>query len=1025
MKNDAQFISRRGFLKTTAALPVALAIGPSLLRQVDAASEVPGQSATQLDGLNVVWDSPSETSFGSMPLGNGDIGANVWAEPNGDLLFYISKVDAFDSGHLLFKLGRVRLRFVPALDVRNFRQELALQHAAVKVQGGGVELKVWVDANNPVVRVTGTSKTPVEVTASFETLRPCAEQEDRRDRLAWGYRNSGSEWIKKVQAQNTPEFAVRVHDPILHRTSGCRMSGLGFARDGRSRLRLAAAGTIDLWVRVLSSQTGTLEEWFAELEGPVSSDWAAHQRWWRAFWERSHISVTGCGEGPVHLDQCRFTQYRQGSLAYEGHKEIAAATNAFQITQRYALERFCETAAGRGATPPPYNGSIFTMDMPTGVQGFDGLKTNPISADERDWAVLAFMWQNTRHPYWSMPTRGDYDTMLPGMRFVREGLDVCRDRCWNLFHHEGAYIMEASWWKNVGFFNPEQVPRHLLYHFLATLETPAMMCEYYEHTRDKQFLDEILLPCADEFLKFYELHYPQRNAAGKMVIAPAGTVETYQNVTNPNTEVTALRFVLTKLLSFEVGPERRAHWTKFLAEVPDLPTRTVKGLELLAVGEQYEPGRQLVESPELYSVYPFRQAWIGQPTLLAMARQSFHLRVTSLDGTVDEQAVETGGWQAAPVQAAFLGLAREAARLASINFNDRFIKWDDNIAPHTPWPERPRARFPGFWEFKMDGTPDNDHGANSANVLQSMLLQNDGKNMYLLPAWPEDWDVEFKLRANDNTTVECVYREGKVQSLHVSPVSRRPDIIDFSTREQRIRTLVSVALADRNYLFDLPPMLDAQPIPGKATAGWLAEYGYTLEGTKAGPWRESVFKGNTVFVHALDWPRNGLRLAPIPRKLLSARAITGKIDVKFGSDGILLTGEPDPLDTIVQLEFDDAIEPVARALPSQRSLTLGRALELPHSGADGRLVVEVFLGGKKTFDRFEFTIVNPGHMRGQSKAFEVRTKLADGGWKTCYEGRVFGSICAKRMVPVTAQSVRLVVDAPAVTQFDVFEVERS
>ena len=50
-----------------------------------------------LDDCNVVWGSPSGDSFGSMPLGNGDVGLNVWVEHNGDLVFYVSKVDAFDA----------------------------------------------------------------------------------------------------------------------------------------------------------------------------------------------------------------------------------------------------------------------------------------------------------------------------------------------------------------------------------------------------------------------------------------------------------------------------------------------------------------------------------------------------------------------------------------------------------------------------------------------------------------------------------------------------------------------------------------------------------------------------------------------------------------------------------------------------------------------------------------------------------------------------------------------------------------
>ena len=51
---------------------------------------------------DVVWDSPSANASGSMPLGNGDVGVNAWVEPNGDLLFYVGKTDAWgDNGRLL------------------------------------------------------------------------------------------------------------------------------------------------------------------------------------------------------------------------------------------------------------------------------------------------------------------------------------------------------------------------------------------------------------------------------------------------------------------------------------------------------------------------------------------------------------------------------------------------------------------------------------------------------------------------------------------------------------------------------------------------------------------------------------------------------------------------------------------------------------------------------------------------------------------------------------------------------------
>ncbi len=66
--------------------------------------------AGSLEDANVVWDSPSENSLGSMPIGNGDIGANVWVEPSGDLVLLLSKTDAFDDFSRLLKIGRVRIK---------------------------------------------------------------------------------------------------------------------------------------------------------------------------------------------------------------------------------------------------------------------------------------------------------------------------------------------------------------------------------------------------------------------------------------------------------------------------------------------------------------------------------------------------------------------------------------------------------------------------------------------------------------------------------------------------------------------------------------------------------------------------------------------------------------------------------------------------------------------------------------------------------------------------------------------------
>jgi hypothetical protein len=179
-----------------------------------------GQKKNDVSVNNVVWTTPSDDSLGSMPLGNGDVGLNVWVEKNGDLVFYISKVNAFDAGHLLPKLGRVRVKMQPALSVSDFKQTLSLKDASIQIQAGDVQLKVWVDANKPVVCLEGNSKTVRTATISLETLRPLINItysmkkggtagvlfNDKSNRLAWCYRNQTSAWGTKLIKQNSPEM---------------------------------------------------------------------------------------------------------------------------------------------------------------------------------------------------------------------------------------------------------------------------------------------------------------------------------------------------------------------------------------------------------------------------------------------------------------------------------------------------------------------------------------------------------------------------------------------------------------------------------------------------------------------------------------------------------------------------------------------------------------------------------------------------------------------------------------------------
>ena len=62
---------------------------------------------------DVAWHILGTNENDSMPIGNGDLAANVWTEQNGDLVLLVAKADAWTELGKLVKLGRVRIQLNP------------------------------------------------------------------------------------------------------------------------------------------------------------------------------------------------------------------------------------------------------------------------------------------------------------------------------------------------------------------------------------------------------------------------------------------------------------------------------------------------------------------------------------------------------------------------------------------------------------------------------------------------------------------------------------------------------------------------------------------------------------------------------------------------------------------------------------------------------------------------------------------------------------------------------------------------
>ena len=86
-------------------------------------------------------------------------------------------------------------------------------------------------------------------------------------------------------------------------------------------------------------------------------------------------------------------------------------------------------------------------------------------------------------------------------------------------------------------------------------------------------------------------------------------------------------------------------------------------------------------------------------------------------------------------------------------------------------------RYPTFWGPGHDWVPDHNWGGSGMIGVQEMLMQTVGDKIYLLPAWPKNWDVSFKLHAPNQTVVECVVEKGKIRELHVSPEYKKANVV--------------------------------------------------------------------------------------------------------------------------------------------------------------------------------------------------------------------------------------------------------
>jgi alpha-L-fucosidase 2 len=731
---------------------------------------------------DVTWTTLGQNENDSMPIGNGDLAANVWTEQNGDLVLLVAKADAWSELGKLDKLGRVRIQLTPNpfVGAADFKQLLRLKDGSIEVTSGTNAVLVWIDANRPVIHVEAKLEHPTTMQARLELWRtrthPYNESSPDKgglfemgdhaiplnfeadavmpasgNQVTWYHFNSSSIYPLVFEQEHLESLLHKYPDPLLHRCFGATLTGPGLVTSDDHTLKSTVTERslrLDL-IGLTKTGADSPEAWKSDLDSlvkkvnavPLDSARTAHQQWWRDFWNRSWIHVSG-------------------------------TEDATKVSQGFMMQRYMMAASSRGVFPAKFNGGLFTVghDMPE--SGESTLKNH--NPDFRAWGS-SYWNQNNRLLYWPLVQTGDFDLLKPWFDMYVNSLPLAEDRTQVYFHHAGAAFVETGYFwglpnlNDFGWDNPTTEVRSewMRYHIQGTLEVISQMLDEYDVTQDADFARKDIIPFADAIVTYYNLHWP-RGEDGKIKIAPAQSLETYQrNAVNPTPDIAGLKSVLPRLLELPAewaSPEQRNTWKKVLNDLPAIPIGKTANGKLPPFGTGDPDGSPTIlpaesygktsnaENPELYVVFPYRLYGVGKPDL-SLARNTFAARRFPWDFC----------WGQDGPQSAMLGLTAVAKKAAI----DEFTDYGDE-------------RFSWFWKAGGDWIPDLDDGGTGMITLETMLMQYDGKRIQLLPAWPSDWTADFKLHAPYRTTVEGHVENGKITNLRVTPKFRAKDVVVVS-----------------------------------------------------------------------------------------------------------------------------------------------------------------------------------------------------------------------------------------------------
>ncbi|RKF19768.1 hypothetical protein DBZ36_04740 [Alginatibacterium sediminis] len=787
---------------------------------------------------SLIWETPSQNSQDSMPIGGGGIGLNVWFE-NGELLVYFQQSGNFDEHNGFPKQGRLRISNTTSdwAELTSFKQELNSQKATIQIsivdqEEVKTDFLVWVNTSHSVYHIEYSSSKEQLLSVAYESWRyedKLSKAQDqstyifteRNDIFAywmypkdlirhkdvitqdsnsirWWHQNDNADlaFDKEMDQQGFCNHKQDLFNPQRDLVFGGSLVAKGMqgttSREGEylgtpfKALCLKGPSLPNMQridVYCCCEQVPDISSWHHAVDKLIGTyndlDYSAHkqatQAWWAKFWQRSWIDIQAKEQDAqinAEIDQVsrnyRWFRFMQG---FNVNGNFPLKFNGGLVTYDSGLVGYVEDQRDLSAVREVEAQKAKTLDGAQQIEANENLRIErDFGPDYRAWGGGSITPQNQRLLYWPLLKSGDFDLFEPQFSWYKDTLETTELRSQLAFGHDGCSYTEQinnfglpigshfGWERPKSMGLGQQINRSCDDHYSTQLEFAFMMLEYQRYSQ--QSITEYL-PFIQSAAQFFFSHYEYLAANdgreaydenGHLHIFPSSGLESYKEASNPNDVTCGLRNIYQGLLRLEdISAEQRTLFELRLSKIPPLIHRQYNGYTTIAPAYDWAEINN-VELPQMYPVYPYQEFGVGLEGL-QIARDTWEHSCNEIYGQRSYAS-----WHQDGIFCAHLGLVEEAKQVLICKLGDG------------------GRRFPAFWGPGHDWTPDHNWGGTGMIQLQEMLVQDKAGKIVLLPCWPKNWDVDFKLHLGLGTTLECEVKNGEIINLVIEPKARMQDI---------------------------------------------------------------------------------------------------------------------------------------------------------------------------------------------------------------------------------------------------------